>query len=252
MNAEGTTLLMAGAREAHGLVTGLLARHRRVVASLPEPERMFEALPVPTRTGPFADMACARAWLEAQNVRLVLDASHAFDDLVCAPLRAAVQELGVPILRVLRPPWQPTSQDQWLTKPDIPTAVAGLPADACVFANTGWASLPEFANFQAKKLYLRHTGSSTRPTSFPFVEIVAGQPPFSQFEEEDLFRRLGITHLVCRNVGGAASMSKLLAARALRLPVMMIARRPAAPDVAQVETVAEALAWEAAAWRMAG
>ncbi len=248
MNAHSTTLVMAGAREAHGLVTGLLARQRRVIASLPEPERMFGELPVPTRIGQFKSRQEAALWLTDQGVSLVLDASHAFDDAVCAPLRAATQDLGLPYLRILRPPWQPTPRDRWVMKRNIRDAVSDLPAGARAFANTGWASLPKFAGFQGDKLYLRHTGTTARTAPFPFVEVVTGQPPFSQFEEEGLFRQLGITHLICRNVGGAASMSKLLAARALGIPVMMIERGPAPLQTPMLETVSEALAWEANAW----
>lgn len=242
---------MAGAREAHGLVTGLLARRRRVIASLPEPERMFDELTVPTRIGTFANRDEAADWLADAGVNLVLDASHAFDDKVCAPLREATRDLGLSYLRILRPPWWPTPRDRWITKPRIRDAVADLPANARVFANTGWASLPEFAAFAGDRLYLRHTGSTVRTAPFDYVEVVQGQPPFSQFQEETLFRRLGITHLVCRNVGGAASMSKLLAARALNMPVMMIERSPLPHDMPRVETVGQALAWEAEAWRTA-
>jgi precorrin-6A/cobalt-precorrin-6A reductase len=51
--------------------------------------------------------------------------------------------------------------------------------------------------------------------------------------------------LICRNVGGAASMSKLLAARAMCLPVYMVRRADVTAPHRMVETVAEALAWEA-------
>jgi len=248
MNAECTILVMAGAREAHGLVTALLARGRQLIASLPEPERMFGALPVPTRIGAFANRAEAATWLSSEGVRFVLDASHAFDDEICAPLRQAAQDLQLPYLRIVRPPWQPTLRDRWIIKPSIRDAVADIPTGARVFSNTGWASLPEFADFKGATLYLRHTGATARAAPFPFVDVVTGQPPFSQFEEEALFSRLGITHLICRNVGGAASMSKLLAARAVRIPVMMIERKPLADQVPLVENVADALAWEARVW----
>lgn len=88
MSVQPTTLVMAGAREAHGIVSGLLARGRRVVASLPEQERTFDPLPVPTRIGRFASVQAFDTWLEAQGVGTVMDASHAFDmdisDLVSA------------------------------------------------------------------------------------------------------------------------------------------------------------------------
>ena len=92
---------------------------------------------------------------------------------------------------------------------------------------------------------MRQTRLTHKTPPFCFVELIEGTPPFSQFQEQALFAKLGITHLICRNVGGAASMSKLLAARALQLPVFMVGRAPIAGDWTVVATVAEALDWEA-------
>lgn len=69
-----------------------------------------------------------------------------------------------------------------------------------------------------------------------------GRPPFSVTEETELFERLGVDVLVVKNAGGDASRSKLDAARALGLLVLMI-KRPAPPDAAILTTLQEAVAW---------
>jgi precorrin-6A/cobalt-precorrin-6A reductase len=52
-----------------------------------------------------------------------------------------------------------------------------------------------------------------------------------------------IDRLVCRNSGGEAAYSKIAAARALRIPVILI-MRPALPDTANVAaSVGAAIAW---------
>jgi precorrin-6A/cobalt-precorrin-6A reductase len=245
MKPNSTTLVMAGAREAHGLVSALTARGRRVIASLPEEERVFDSLPVPTRVGGFSDAAAFEAWLLEQHVSTVFDASHAFDSEISAMAGAASTHLGLRYLRILRPPWVASHLDLWRHASSIPQAMEAFPSTACVFSNTGWMSVPDYAGFPGRKVYLRQTHRPTHPPPFAFMEFVEGHPPFSQFDEQRLFERLGITHLICRNVGGAASMSKLLAARAMALPVVMIARTPMPAHLPIVETVAEALAWEA-------
>lgn len=236
---------MAGAREAHGVVTGLLARRRRVIASLPEAERVFGALPVPTRLGRFQSAEALRDWMHAQGVVTVIDASHAFDDDVSALARKVCAENGARYVRLLRPPWRQTQRDHWTCVSTIKLAATSVPATARVFSNTGWLSLPEYAAFSGRILYMRQTHSMSAPPPYSFVELVPGSPPFSQFQEENQFAALHITHLICRNIGGAASMSKLLAARARGIPVLMVERSPTPAQVAQVETVVEALAWEA-------
>ncbi|MEQ9676314.1 MAG: precorrin-6A/cobalt-precorrin-6A reductase, partial [Roseovarius indicus] len=79
---------------------------------------------------------------------------------------------------------------------------------------------------------------------FPFVNgrFLVGRPPFSVEEEKNLFQELGVDWLVVKNAGGAAAMSKLVAARELGLDVAMIVRPPQ-PDALKVASVAEALAW---------
>ena len=56
------------------------------------------------------------------------------------------------------------------------------------------------------------------------------------------FKSCGVDWLVVKNAGGAASATKLTAARQLGIPVLMLARPPA-PDALQVTTEDEAVAW---------
>lgn len=246
MNRSNKILVMAGAREANLLVAALLGRGRDVVASLPEAGRMFEDLPVPTHVGAFNGSPGFRDFLYRERIRTVMDASHAFDTAVSDLAAEVSHQLSLRYIRVLRPPWAPARNDIWHSVGSISAAVSALPGDARVFSNTGWPSLTECAQFSGQRLFMRQTDDTHREPLYPFVEFVEGRPPFTQFQEQDLFEALAITHLLCRNTGGAASMSKLLAARALGLPVYMVERPVSKLQEPRVETVAEALAWEAA------
>lgn len=238
---------MAGAREAHGLITALVARGRRVIASLPEPERMFDALPVPTRVGGFTSDGSFARWIKAESVTTVIDASHVFDVDVSDRVARVCSLSDLRHLRISRPEWSKTPHDQWHDMASIQEAARSVPRQARVFTNTGWPTLPEYVDFRGQSLFMRQTQNVEKPVPYPFVRFITGAPPFTQFQEEALFSDLEITHLICRNVGGAASMSKLLAARAMGLPVYMIARPAEATGTQVVQTVAEALAWEAQA-----
>jgi precorrin-6A/cobalt-precorrin-6A reductase len=238
---------MAGAREAHGIVTGLLARGGRVIASLPERERTFDPLPVPTRVGRFASPEAFETWIAGEQVGTVIDAGHAFDMDISALVNAVCERRQVAYLRVLRPAWQATARDLWIHAASVREASEAVPAEARVFSNTGWHSLPDYAGFGGACLYLRQTHPTTAPAPYSFARFIEGTPPFSEAEEEGLFRELRITHLICRNVGGTASRSKLLAARRFGLPVFMVARPPIPDRWPVVETVADALAWDPAA-----
>ena len=243
MSSSSPTLVMAGAREAHGIVAGLLAQGDPVLTSLPEPERMFEPFQVPTHTGRFETPGAFADWLGANRISRVVDASHAFDTGVCEMAQGVCRQLSLPYLRVLRAEWQETEADNWLHVTSVREAADAAPASARLFSNTGWLSMPECAGFAGERLFLRQTHPVVNDPPYGFVTLLPGTPPFSVDEEESLFKELRITHLICRNVGGEASASKLIAARRLGLPVYMVARTPLATGVERAKTIDEALVW---------
>jgi precorrin-6A/cobalt-precorrin-6A reductase len=245
MSVTGKTLVLAGAREAHGIAKGLIGRERDIVASLPEPERSFGPLPVPTRVGPFVSPAEMQDWCRSEGVCTIIDASHPFDEKISNMAHLVAGIANIKYLRVLRPAWTATSQDRWMSAPSVRQAVQSLGRGARVFSNTGWATLPDYAGFKGEVIFLRQTHPVVHPSPYAFLKFINGTPPFSQRQEEELFQDLQISHLICRNVGGAASMSKLLAARTLRTRVVMIARPPAPLGAEIAESVPDALAWEA-------
>ncbi len=227
------------------MIIGLVARGRDVIASLPEPERGVEPLPVPTRVGTFAGPDGLRDWALSQNVTTVIDASHPFDNDISNQASLFCSRHQVRYMRVLRSVWLPTGSDQWTSYPTTRAAVAAVPEGARVFSNTGWGSLPDYADFAGQVVYLRQTRMPATPSPYPYLKFVEGKPPFSQRQEQALFAACRITRLICRNVGGVASMSKLLAARQLGIRVLMVDRPPPPVGATVVESVAEALAWEA-------
>jgi precorrin-6A/cobalt-precorrin-6A reductase len=74
---------------------------------------------------------------------------------------------------------------------------------------------------------------------------VLGRGPFTVVEERRLLTRYRINVLVCKASGGSATEAKLIAAREIGLPVIMVRRPP--PEAGEaVETVEAALDWLAA------
>ncbi len=75
--------------------------------------------------------------------------------------------------------------------------------------------------------------------------LVLARGPFTADAERALLREHRIDVLVARDSGGELTAAKLVAARELGLPVVLLARPPA-PDAPVVATVEEAVAWLAA------
>ena len=129
-------------------------------------------------------------------------------------------------MRFERPAWQPGPGDHWISLHDESEAAAHIAPDAVVFLATGRQSLPKFANLGHAQLICRQIDPPEGAFPWPNGAYLIGRPPFSMADEEALFRRLSVDVLVVKNAGGAASRTKLDAARALGLKVLMIERPP--------------------------
>ena len=79
-------------------------------------------------------------------------------------------------------------------------------------------------------------------------EVVAARGPFSLADERRLLLERGIDLVVAKNSGGDATFAKVIAARELGVPVVMIERPEAVlhPGCDTVHSVDEALDWIAA------
>ncbi|MFN3663505.1 cobalt-precorrin-6A reductase [Yoonia sp.] len=235
-----TLLLLAGTGEARAIAVALQGRD--VIASLAGVTREPEPLAVPVRQGGFGGETEFRAFLAEAGIHAVLDATHPYAARITARSAAVCAALGVPFCQVLRPAWVPEAGDLWTEIATEADAAAHIPLGATVFLGTGRQSLPGFANLAGRRVICRQIDPPEGPFPFAGGEFLVGRPPFSVADETALFRRLGVDWLVVKNAGGQASATKLTAARALGIPVLMLAR-PAPGDWHRVETVTAALDW---------
>ena len=132
--------------------------------------------------------------------------------------------------------------DNWTAIDKEEDAAIHIQAGQTAFLGTGRQTLERFGNLKDVRIICRQIDPPSGPFPFPGGEFLVGRPPFPVADEVALFQRLKIDWLVVKNAGGARSESKLIAARQLKIPVLMI-RRPPMPDADRVETVQEALAW---------
>ncbi|MBV9153459.1 MAG: precorrin-6A/cobalt-precorrin-6A reductase, partial [Alphaproteobacteria bacterium] len=106
----------------------------------------------------------------------------------------------------------------------------------------GANSIAAFAGATGVRFVVRLIEPPGEPLPLKFCEVVIGRGPFSLVEERHLLERHAIDVVVCKASGGAATEAKLIAARELSLPVIMVRRPPVEPGTA-VETVEAALDW---------
>ena len=234
-------LLLAGTAEARALATALAEAGVPALASLAGATARPQALDLPTRIGGFGGAAGFVAVLEAEGISAVIDATHPFARRITERTATLCAWRDLPLLRLERPGWAAGPGDRWTWFED-PEEVAALTEARAVFLATGRQDLDRYAGLAGRRVWCRQIDPPDGPFPFAGGEFVIGRPPFGVADEEALFARLGVEALVVKDAGGAASRTKLDAARALGLPVL-IQRRPPAPDTTRVETVEAAMDW---------
>ncbi len=201
------------------------------------------AQPLPTRIGGFGGVTGLIAYLRAEQITHVIDATHPFAAQMTTNAVNACLTMGLPLIGLERPPWAVADpQDRWTHVPDIPATVAALPdAPARVFLAIGRQTLDPFAAKPQHHYLLRFVDPCPDLPLQNAVAIIA-RGPFTVEADLALLQSYQITHLVAKNAGGHGARAKLEAARMLGVPVIMI-DRPAVPQRPVVDAVDQVMRW---------
>jgi precorrin-6A/cobalt-precorrin-6A reductase len=237
-------LILGGTTEASELAR-LMAGDDRFKATLSLAGRTSSPRPqpLPIRVGGFGGVTGLLRFLVGQEIEAVIDATHPYAAQISANVLAACGESRVPLLSVVRPPWQAEPTDRWQPVPSTQAAVAALGATRrSVFVSVGRQDLPLFALAPQHRYVARLIERPAEARLPPDLVLLHQRGPFDRTAERDLLQREKIEVLVSKNSGGSATYPKIEAARALGLPVIMIAR-PAKPAGEIVTGATDALHW---------
>src|SRR5208282_1218170 len=111
-----------------------------------------------------------------------------------------------------------------------------------VFLTQGRLQLAGFAAAPQHFYLVRAIDEPAELALLPNHNFVSARGPFALEDELALMREERIEILVSKNSGGEATSAKLLAARKLGIPVVLVARPPAG-DATEVFHLAEVLRW---------
>lgn len=187
----------------------------------------------------------------APGVLAVVAACHPFDARGPAAARALARRIGAPHLVLARPLWRPGPGDRWIRARNAAHAARLLrPEWRRVFLAVGRDRIAPFAAIGPRRWFVRAQtapGPLAPERLLRRAQVLDDPGPYAPMAEAALFRRLGIDVLVARNAGGDGARPKILGARALGLPVVLIEPPCAAPsgahgDVASVISALRALA----------
>lgn len=248
--ARRRLLILGGTAEAAALARALAARfgdRLDVVTSLAGRLATRPDLPGRLRVGGFGGAAGLAVYLRAEAIDLLIDATHPFAAAISGHAAEACAVAEVPRLMLVRPPWRPAGGDRWIEAADAADAARRLPGlGRSAFLSTGLGEMPAFAGLDGIRFLVRLFAPAAGPVPLTDSEVIIDRPPFSVEGETALLSDHRIEVLVTKNSGGGATEAKLTAARALGLPVLIIARPPL-PDGERVASVEQALNWSEAA-----
>jgi precorrin-6A/cobalt-precorrin-6A reductase len=240
-------LLLGGTTEAAQMARALAEAGADAVYSYAGRTEAPVAQPLPVRVGGFGGVEGLAAYLKAEAVTRLIDATHPFAARMSRNAVVACAAAGVPLIALEREPWQAAPGDHWSHVPDLAGAVTALgDAPRRVFLAIGRQTLDAFAAAPQHHYLLRLVDPPTEALPLPRAKAVIARGPFTIAADRALLEEHQIDIIVAKNAGGAGAEAKLVAARELGLPVLLI-DRPPVPDRRVVRTVAEVMAWLAAA-----
>jgi precorrin-6A/cobalt-precorrin-6A reductase len=237
-------LILGGTFEARRLAERLRGRADvAVTLSLAGRTAVPAAQPVPVRVGGFGGTEGLAAYLRAERVVALIDATHPYAAAISANAARAAAVAGVRLLALHRPPWQPTAGDRWTEVADVREAVRALgSAPRHVFLALGRKELGPFGTAPQHHYLVRSVDPVDPPLPVPHATYVVARGPFAEGAERNLLVTHAIDVIVAKNSGGEATYGKIAAARPLGIEVVLL-RRPQLPPVPSVAHIEEAVAW---------
>jgi precorrin-6A/cobalt-precorrin-6A reductase len=225
VNSAAHVLLLGGTSESWELAALLSGRSDVIVVSslagrVSQP-RVPRGL---VRVGGFGGVDGLIAYLKANKIAAVIDATHPFAVRISQNAEAACKELALPLIALARPAWVKAEGDIWHEVQDFHAAASLIERmQGRVFLSIGRQELAAFADCRRATYLIRAIEQPTPPLPLHH-RVILERGPFDLHHERKLLCEHSIDVIVSKNSGGIATYSKIAAARDLRLPVVMISQ----------------------------
>jgi len=221
-------LLLGGVTEALAIARTLGPEH---IYSLAGVGRVPTELRCQVRVGGYGGAQGLAAFIRAEGISLLVDATHPYAAQISANAAAAARLAGIPCWALHRPSWQAQAGDEWTEVGDWTELVQALAAFERPLFTLGREPMQHLDQIPAHQFWTlraldRYPGNAR-------CEVIAARGPFVLEDERALFASRRIDVLISKNSGSAATEPKLQVARELGVPVLVL-RRPLLPGVDRV------------------
>jgi precorrin-6A/cobalt-precorrin-6A reductase len=242
MTRPPNILLLGGTADAMRLAQSLAEAGHLATYSIAGRTTAPSLPPLPHRIGGFGGVEGLLAYLRAEAITHVIDATPPFAAQMSQHAAQACTALDLPLIALERAPWIAGSGDNWRFFKNIPTMATALPLrQTRIFLAIGRQNLTDFAD-QPQHQYLLRLIDPPGELPLPYAQVVLSKGPFTLDGDLALMRAHGTQLVIAKNAGGEAARAKLDAARTLGLPVWL-AERPQIPARDRAETGAQVMSW---------
>ena len=195
------------------------------------------------RVGGFGGASGLRNYLRDRQITCLIDATHPFAAQISHNAAIATRDIGIPHLMLVRPAWEKQSGDRWIEVESVEAAALALEHRAKrAFLTIGRQQLAPFARLHNVWFLMRSIDPPLPDITLPNGIRVLDRAPFTIAQEKQLMLDHTIDTIVSKNSGGNATYAKIVAARELEIPIVMVQRSPT-PQVEQVANVESAIDW---------
>lgn len=178
--------------------------------------------------------------LQEEAYDLIVDATHPYAVQISNNIILAAKQVGVPVWRYLRSPWQKSEQNNWQEFASLEEIIAQLQPYHTPFFTVGREVFSKKDLREPNQHWLVRSAGIETANTLEITEL-KDLGPFKLENELTLFKSHGVDVLISKNSGGEAVAAKLDAARQLGLPVFMLARPDKVPAGRTFSSVAAIL-----------
>jgi precorrin-6A/cobalt-precorrin-6A reductase len=198
------------------------------------------------RVGGYGGADGLAAFLTAEGIDAVVDATHPFAARMSANAVAACRAARTPLVVFTRPPWTREPGDRWIEVKTMEDAADALGAQPrTVFLTQGRLQLAAFLRAPQHRYLVRAIDRPEEIDALPNCGLILARGPFSLAGELALMENERVKALVTKNSGGHATYAKIEAARVLHIEVVIV-QRPAAAEAETMVDLDAVLSWIAA------
>jgi precorrin-6A/cobalt-precorrin-6A reductase len=244
MTNNKRVLILGGTREAVAIATKIEEIPGvDAITSLAGRTQQPITLTTNYRTGGFGGATGLADYLRQERIDVLIDATHPFAAQIPFNAAQATSECNIPRLMLIRPAWEAMPGDNWIEVESNQGAAKVLPGLAeRIFLTIGRQELPNYAHLKNIWFLMRMIDPPEANLPVPPGKLLLQREPFSLEEERSLLQEYNIGAIVSKNSGGDATYPKIIAARELGLPVVMV-QRPSIPKGDKVADVESVLSW---------